>query len=293
MRPLLVALALGALLALCAAQSGLKLEGSWKRTACVCSAPATNGNCDDIWITDYPKVRYSLGAWRGSATTKNLVFALGANEMTLSTPAGLLYTCHGAMGREIICENAARDKEFCRVTFECYDGDCVTTVVSRNMRSVMYPILGTVVGAAWVVVAVLSSMLPLELIITAVGIVINVLCFFLLVAVPVFPALMAMAFASMSLVAAKGTNWAKGLAIVAGIYVFMWFAGLHFSSNVNFFDRTMLGFLYDQCPYYLGISNKSARCAQYLSFTAFLGYIVTLLAPLQILLIMATFRKKD
>jgi len=303
MRPLLVVLGIAALFALCAAQTQLKLEGNWMRTACICSNPATNGNCDDIWITQYDKVIYSsaTSSWSGQATTKNLIFTLAGSDMVVVTPSGLGYYCHGAMGREMICENAARDKEFCRVTFACVDGDCVTSLASRNMRSVMYPIVGTIIAATWVAVAVVSKLLPVPLIVMVNAIVINVLGFFCLIGWLVWPPLMAMAFGSLSLVASKGNNWSKGLGIVCGIFVFLHFAGLNgFTGGVgigitglNFFDRAMVGYFFDLCTPYFGLSLHNARCGPYLTFTAFCGFLITVLAPLQVILLMASYHKKE
>jgi len=290
---------LAAIVAIAFAQTGSKLEGHWRRAACSCAAPRPLGDCNDIWLTDYPKVIYNGGAWTGADTTqppppvlKNLVFDNGVGpEFILTVPVLLGYDCHGALGKEMICENAARDTEYCRVTWECVDGDCATTLATQNMRSIMYPIVGAILALVWLALSFIKG-LPMALIAMILAIVIFVLCLFLLVAPLVYPALMAMAFAAIAFSANKSEGkWEMKLAIIAGIFVFLAFAGLNGLAgsigSTNFFDATMSGFSSETCFRAFGLDLKSPRCSQYLLFTGFLGFVIMMLVPLLVIVLLA------
>lgn len=198
------------------------------------------------------------------------------------------------MGREIVCKNSDGD-ETCRVTFECVDGpaslprfllnpssgECVSTMVALNMRSIMFPIVGTVLAVAWLVVSFLKN-LPLSLIGMILSIVVFVLSFFLLITPVVYPGLLAMAFAALAFSANKsGSGFEIKLTVIAGIFVFLAFAGLNDLAggfgNRNIFDETMQGFFNEDCYRYYGTDLESPRCAQYLLFTAFIGFFIMML----------------
>jgi len=299
MKALLAVLVLATAVALCAGQAGYKLEGSWKRTVCKCSNPAPAADCDDLWLTDYKIVQYTGAAWVGADPgppgTRPLGFATRGAEFTLSANLGILagYDCHGAIGKEMVCETANKTTEFCRVTFECYDGDCVTAIVTQNMRSIMFPIVGFLLALLWLLLSFLKGV-SAEMMIMVVAIVIFLLSVFLLITPQVFSALLAMAFAALALASSKSKGgWENKLAIIAGIFVFLAYAGLNSLavSGTNIFDATMQGFLYEGCFSYFGTDLKSARCAQYLLFTSFLGFLIMMLTPLLVLfLIMSAFK---
>jgi hypothetical protein len=308
MKVSLTVLALAALLALCAAQAGTKLEGSWKRTACACVSPLPGGACDDIWLTEYPNVRYgqaSLGAgcgngWcaidPGTPPTRPFYFYRTGGEFALSANvAQSVYDCHGVMGRQMICETQGnRSQEFCRVTFECTDGDCIAAVATWNMRSIMFPIVGFLLSLAWLLMAFLKG-LPVDTISMAVAILIWFFGLFLLVSANVFPALMAMAFAALSLLASRNKGgWELKLAVIAGIWVFLTFAGLNglAGGGGNYFDNTMGSYINEGCFVYFGIELKSQRCAQYLLFTGFLGFLIMMLTPLLVYMLIMAMNNK-
>jgi len=294
---LLIAFAVLVVLAL--AQPGYKLEGHYVRSECECTSSAVSGGtCDDIWITDYPLVQVSGAGptWSGVATSKNLVFKAAGAEVVLTQVGGTGYYCHGFMGKQIICEDPARTTLYCTVTFSCVSGDCVTSITAQSMRSVMYPILGFIFALAWLLIAFLKG-LPVELLILIGAIVLNVLGFFLLVNTPFFPALVAMGSGSLSLLASKGKNsWALKLAVVSGIFTFLMFAGLNpigEVSNTNYFDVGINNFLTENCFRFFGTAITDQRCAQYVLFTGFCGYLITLISPLLVMLLLTSFSVAD
>jgi len=192
----------------------------------------------------------------------------------------------------MICE-AFNRTEFCRVTFECTDGDCITAVVTWNMRSIMFPLVGFLLAFLWLLLAFVKG-LPTEAVTMVVAIAIWFFSIFLLIAPNVFPALLAMAFAALSLAASRSKgNWEIKLAVISGIFVFLAFAGLNSLalSGTNFFDDTMSGYITETCFRYYGVELKSARCAQYLLFTGFLGFVIMMLTPLLVLLLLSGLNK--
>jgi len=295
-------LVIAVLVSLACAQIGYKLNGHYTRSQCLCTDPAAGGDCDDIWDTDYPGVMSSsLGAttWQGLATDgRNLIFTLGqeAGEIQVTTPIAAYY-CHGPAGQLLVCENAARNTQYCTVTFSCISGDCVTAIGAKSMRSIMYPIIGTVFAVSWLAIAFLKG-LPVDLIVTIVSIAIFVMAFFLIIGYPFFYGLVAMAFAALALHAHRGKHpWSVTLAIVSGIFVFLWFAGLNSLTNqaVNlpYFDWVQVGFLYEECYTWFGTNLYDQRCAQYGLFTGFLGFVITVVTPGLVLLLLTKFTVPD
>jgi len=261
--------------------------------------------CDDMWLTDYPFVQAVGGAgWLGPDTTggtpnRPLEFAsVGAEFQVIPLPGGILtgvYYCHGAIGGQMVCETQNRTQQFCTFTFSCVSGDCVSALATQSMRSIMFPIVGAILGLGWLVLSFLKG-LPNEMLIMALSITIFFFSLFLLVAPLVFPALLAMAFAALSLAASKSKgSWEAKLSIIAGIFVFLTFAGLNSLSNsgTDFFDATMGGFLQESCFQYYGLALTSARCAQYLLFTGFLGFVIMMLAPLVVLLLVSSLASEE
>jgi len=272
-----LALALTLLCALFAAAYAqtYKLNGKWTRATCTCTADAT-ALCDDLWQTEYANVMYpsqvpsgllsTTTGWSSNQTQPNqprqLGFYLTDPEFTLAplpaAPALLPltgYWCHGWMGKEITCESPDQLIQYCKVTFDCVSGDCVTTIVT-----------------------------------------IFVLSLFLLIAPNVFPGLMAMAFAAVAFSANKGEGqWEIKLAVFAGIFVFLAFAGLNAlaASGSNYFDQTLAGFSGNGCFRYYGLDQKSARCAQYLLFVGFDGFLIMMLVPLLVIVLIGRLGDND
>jgi hypothetical protein len=302
MKAVLTVLALAALLVLCAGQAGYKLEGSYRRAACACSNALPGAGCDDMWLTEYNNVRYAGFGWTapdpsGVPPLRPFSFTAVGNEFQLNANVGQAagYDCHGIIGREMICETTNRTTEFCRVTFECTAGDCITAVATWNMRSIMFPVVGAVLAVVWLLMAFVKG-LPVDVLSMVVALVIFIFCLFLLVSPNVFPALMAMAFAALSLLASRSKGgWERKLAVIAGIFVFLAFAGLNSFAfaGTNIFDDTMSGFLSESCFRYYGLELKSARCAQYLLFSGFLGFLIMMLTPLLVLTLLMAMNKSD
>jgi len=302
-----LAVALTVLSALFAAVFGqaYKMNGHWSRGTCTCTAAAT-ALCDDLWLTDYPNVMYSGGAWVSNVTApgnpRNLAFTYTDPEFTIAAlpnpPAALPltgYWCHGWMGKPMTCESPDQLSQYCTVEFDCVSGDCVTTIVILNMRSMMFPILGGLIGIAWLLLSFLKG-LPLAIIAMVLAVAIFVLSLFLLVGPNVFPGLMAMAFAAVAFSANKGEGlWELKLAIIAGIFVFLAFAGLNAlaASGSNYFDTTVQGFSGNGCYRYYGLDQKSARCAQYLLFVGFDGFLIMMLVPLLVIVLIGRLADND
>jgi len=255
--------------------------------------------CDDIWLTDYPVVQYvGAGAgWLGPDTTGGIpsrpfAFTSVGSEFQVLTPNNVVafsnYYCHGAMGQQMTCEAANRTVQYCYVTWTCISGDCVTALVTNNMRSIMFPIVGALLGIAWLLLSFLKG-LPGEMLIMVLSIAVFVFSLFLLIAPNVWPALLSMAFAALTLMSSKSKgSWEIKLSIIAGIFVFLTYAGLNIISNQaeDFFDATLVdGFINEGCFRYYGIALSQARCAAYLAFTAFLGFVIMMLSPLLVLLL--------
>jgi len=291
-----LALLLVAAAALSAAQT-LKLQGHWQRLSCSCSNAKTNGNCDDIWITDYPQVLQTGGTtFTGMDTAvppiKNLVIQPGTGpEWQLAGPiaTGLGYDCHGAIGKMMKCEDFLRTTDYCDVQFVCVDGDCATSLGAQNMRSIMFPIVGALIAVVWLLLSFLKG-LPLPLLTMILSLVIFVLCLFLLVAPLVWLPLATMAFAALAFAANKSENsFEIKLAAIAGIFLFLAWAGLNSlaGQTFNFFDNTLDGFYSNSCYTYYGLDLMSPRCAQYLLFTGFLGYLIMMLIPLLVITLLA------
>jgi len=298
MKAVLTVLALAAVLVVCVAQTGYKLEGSYKRTACTCVNAVPGAACDDMWLTEYKNVRYTGTSWTAPDTStpggRSFTFSPRGAEFTLDANIGTLagYDCHGAIGKEMICE-AFNRTEFCRVTFECTDGECVTAIVTWNMRSIMFPIVGFLLALVWLLLAFVKG-LPVEMVTMVVAIAIWFFAIFLLISPNVFPALLAMGFAALSLSASRSKgSWELKLAVICGIFVFLTYAGLNSLalSGVNFFDDTMDGYIGESCFRYYGVELKSARCAGYLLFTGFLGFVIMMLTPLLVLLLLSGLNK--
>jgi hypothetical protein len=269
-----------------------------------------------LWQTEYANVMYpsqvpsgllsTTTGWSSNQTQPNqprqLGFYLTDPEFTLAplpaAPALLPltgYWCHGWMGKEITCESPDQLIQYCKVTFDCVSGDCVTTIVTMNMRSMMFPILGGLLGIAWLLLSFLKG-LPLAVIAMALAVTIFVLSLFLLIAPNVFPGLMAMAFAAVAFSANKGEGqWEIKLAVVAGIFVFLAFAGLNAlaASGSNYFDQTLAGFSGNGCFRYYGLDQKSARCAQYLLFVGFDGFLIMMLVPLLVIVLIGRLGDND
>jgi len=313
MKVALVATLIAAILAAAFAKQ-YKLNGHWTRGTCTCTGDAT-AFCDDLWQSDYPNVMYgglvvlptggTTTGWTSNNTSplqsRTLSFAYTDPEFIIAAlpalPAILPltgYWCHGWMGKPVTCESPDQQTQYCTVEFDCMSGDCVTTIVTLNMRSIMFPILGGLIGIVWLLLSFLKG-LPLAIIAMALAVTIFVLSLFLLVAPNVFPALMAMAFAAVAFSANKGEGqWEIKLAIVSGIFVFLAFAGLNAlaASNQNYFDATLEGFN-QGCFRYYGLDQKSARCAQYLLFVGFDGFLIMMLVPLLVIVLIGRLGDGD
>jgi len=313
-----LALAITIFAALFAAALGqaYKLNGHWTRSACSCTADAT-ALCDDLWMTDYPNVMFatiplpppligSTSGWTSNVTVpgqaRNLAFLYQDPEFSivaLPAPPAILpltgYWCHGWMGKQITCESPDQVTQYCTVQFDCMSGDCVTTIVILNMRSMMFPILGGLIGIAWLLLSFLKG-LPLAIIAMALAVTIFVLSLFLLIGPNVFPGLLAMAFAAVAFSANKGEGqWEIKMAVVSGIFVFLCFAGLNAiaASGSNYFDVTVSGFGSNGCFRYYGLDQKSARCAQYLLFVGFDGFLIMMLVPLLVIVLIGRLGDGD
>jgi len=276
------------------------MSGHWQRASCSCTSSAT-ALCDDIWQNDYPSVVNQAPSFlAGTTYTSNRTSALKSLEFTYTNPewtvntfplppavTGPTWLCHGWMGKQIVCETPDQATQFCTVQFDCVSGDCVTTVVQGNMRSMMFPILGGILGIVWLLLSFLKG-LPLPMIAMILAVVIFVLSLFLLVGPLVFPGLMAMAFAAVAFSANKGEgHWELKLAIVAGIFVFLSFAGLNSLAGTtqNYFDAVTAGFNNYNCVRYYGLEVSSPRCAQYLLFVGFDGFLIMMLVPLLVIVL--------
>jgi len=105
MKAALTVLALAAVLVVCAAQNGYKLEGNYKRTACTCVNAVPGAACDDMWLTEYKNVRFTGVAWTAPDTslggTRPFSFSPRGAEFTLDANIGTLagYDCHGAIAK--------------------------------------------------------------------------------------------------------------------------------------------------------------------------------------------------
>lgn len=272
------------------AQAG-KYAGNWKRESCTCTSRAlVNGTCNDVWLSEY-RVKAQGASFVGDGIngTRQIAFTVdsaGQATMTVQAPVPG-YICTGVMTKGLKCR-MPDETLACTVQFSCTSGDCVTTVVQQNMRSIMYPIMVIVIGLVWFIWPLIGGLVSPKILAIALAAVIYALSVFMIIVPPFYHAIVVMAIAAFAFNAVKaGGSWEIKLAIFASIFGFLMMCGLNvFAGNLgstNYFDLVMAGFNSNSCYPLMGELIDSPRCAQYALYAVFVGFLVTLLFPLLII----------
>jgi len=267
-----------------------KFAGTWKRDKCSCTADAPpGGTCDDIWLTSYDIEQQGIrfvGDGNGTHDINFTVDNAGQTTMVVNAPLPG-YICEGVINKEIVCR-FPNDTVTCTATFFCSEGDCITTIVQQNMRSIMYPVMAIIFGVVWFIWPLIGGLIsPKVLAISTAGI-IYVFSIFLIFLPPFYHAILLMAIGAFAFNAIKaGGPWEIKVAIFGAVFGFLTMIGLNvfagLSGSVPYFDLVMTSFNQNSCYLVLGEFIDGPRCAQYALFAVFVGYLITLVLPLLVI----------
>jgi len=273
----------------CGQNTNTKWGGTWTRSECSCSNALPNMTCSDLWDNSYTVVSQGgPGQYFGPKTNgQNLVFGVDNSGQTQMTYAG--YVCNGVLNKQVTCyQGNFSGPTACQVTFYCQSGDCVTSIIQQNMRSIMYPVMAVVLGAAWFVWPLIGGLVPPKLLSIIITAVLFGASIFIVIVPPFYHAVLLMAVASYAFNAIKaGGPWEIKVATFMAIFAFLLMIGFNVlagaSGSVPFFELVINGFNSDACFLALGEIITMPRCAQYTLFVLFVGFLVTLLLPMLVI----------
>jgi len=274
-----------------------RLGGKWSREACDCG---TNVTCDQLWDSEYDRTRLNAvtNIYLGFSTSSNRTWSFRVDPVTgMSTFTAATYTCQGWLGRAVQCFDATNTLQ-CSVTFTCLSGDCLITFLQQNMRSIMYPVMAGVIGVVWFAWPFIGGAVQPPLLVQALCGVLFLLSVFVLVAPTIYEAIVVMALSAFTFNAIRaGGSWEIKLAGFATIFVFLMLAGLNVIAGPlgtqSIFENTLASFNDQTCQSWYAAPATDERCGKYLLFVGFVGYLITLLLPLQLIGILWTLVQEE
>jgi len=287
-----------------------EIAGKYRRSSCSCISDAAIGEkCDDNWALEYEVYQTNIyGFTARSLTSANVFtgFVFDAEQLFFTGILGVSQLCEGSFQSGFSCRRLPPNgTEICTVNFFCDSGPCQAESVAVNIRSIMYPLLGFIIGAFWIIMIAVAPLTKIlrsfaGIIVLAISVLQFLLMFLLLVTPGAYYGLMFMLAACLQIICAQ--NATSGYwRLCAGVAIWSFVSllgmnrliGYHYAANYSWSPQWVpFDNIYDKvssrsCYFWFGTTDAEARCTGYmgfalwiLSFSIFLQPIVAFLAML-------------